>query len=250
MHHSKIVLSVDDGSADHYRLFEELARRDLCATFNIVTNRIGGQRQLTVAQLQEICAHPAMEIACHGHAHQNDKEDILAGKALLKEWLRLSDDPIGFASPGSQMKRSFVEENEDFLTELGLLYVRSAENPSLCPRHKALREQYADAPKFIHHNLPQLIFDLNSRFVPSAVILHDTRLEDVLALIDIAIRERAGLVLMFHRVKKAGEYNYEELYNFDFEKTLTLLDHLAAARKEGKLEVVTTKELFCGIRQK
>lgn len=244
MNKAHIVLSIDDGSADHYRLFKELSARGLPATFNIVTNRIGGERQLTKAQLQEIAAHPQMEIAAHGHSHQNDDADILTGKAYLQEWLNLPAAPIGFASPGSQMKRDFVEENEAFLDKLGLLYVRSAENKELSPRHEQLREEYAHAPKFVYRNIPQLMYGSYGRFVPSAVMYHDTSLDQVLSLIDLAIDEQAGLVLMFHRVKKEGEYNYDELWNYDFDQTLRLLDYLVQKQAEGKLAVCTTRDLF------
>ncbi len=240
-----IILSIDDGSADHYRLFETLAAKNIPATFNIVTNRIDGEHQLTRAQLREIYAHPLMEIACHGHAHQNDDADILHGKALLREWLALPDGPIGFASPGSQMKQGWIRENEQHLKELGLLYVRSAENREPCSRHEQLKKQYADAPKFITHNIPQLIFELDGLFVPSAVVYHDTPVGEIKALIDLAIAERAALVLMFHRAKKQGEHNYDELWNYDFDRMQELLDYIAAKREKGALNIMSTQQAFC-----
>jgi len=239
-----LVLSFDDGSADHYRLFEILAKNNIPATFNIITSRIGEEHQLTRNQLQEIYAHPLMEIACHSHTHQNDECDILACKTLLQTWFDLPDNPIGFASPGSKMKYAYVRENENHLRNLGLLYVRSAENPEPSPRHLALQNRYIDVPKFVNHNIPQFIYDFDELFVPSAVIYHNTSVDDIKALIDIVANEKVCLVLMFHHIKQKGEDNYEDLWNYDFDQMQNLLKYISDMRTEGILDIMTTKDAF------
>lgn len=239
-----LVLSFDDGSAEHYRLFKILEKNNFPATFNIITSRIGEEHQLTREQLQEISAHPLMEIACHSHTHQNDECDILTCKTLLQKWFGLPNNPIGFASPGSKMKRAYVMENEKHLRALGLLYVRSSENPDPSPRHLTLQNRYMDAPKFITHNIPQLIYDFDKLFVPSAVIYHNTPVDDIKALIDIVANEKVCLVLMFHHIKQKAEYNYEDLWNYDFDQMQNLLEYISDKRMEGVLDIMTTKDAF------
>lgn len=240
------VLSIDDGSADNYRLFQLLARYGIPATFNIVTSRIDTDGYLTLEQLREIHDHPLMEIACHGHTHKNTDEDILEGNRQLFSWFGKGDGRIGFASPGSNMKQDFVAENEEHLREMGLLYVRSATNFAPNERHGELIRSLGEkgAADKVLRNVSQLIYGFSGMFIPSAVVHHYTRVEDLKALADLAAAERACLVFMFHRVKKQGEDNWDDTWCYDFDMTEEFLRYLKQKQAVGELDLLTTREAY------
>ena len=240
------VISVDDGSSDNYRLYRLLSQYEIPATFNIVTSRIDTEGYMTLGQLREIYDDPMMEIACHGHTHKNTDEDILEGNRQLFSWFGEGDRRIGFASPGSNMKQDFIAENEEHLREIGLLYVRSATNFNPNARHIELSRSLEEkgASEKVLRNISQLIYGFSDMFIPSAVVHHYTRVEDLKALADLAAEERACLVFMFHRVKKQGEDNWDNTWSYDFEKTEAFLQYLKSKRDGGALELLTTRAAY------
>ncbi len=121
-----VVLSIDDGRKDAYRLFKDILQKySIPATFNIVTSWIDTDDHITHDELNEMGKSPLVEIAAHGHSHKNTYSDIIESKELLCDWLGIGGT-IGFASPGSGMKNGYVKENTDKFDEMGILYVRSA----------------------------------------------------------------------------------------------------------------------------
>lgn len=242
-----IVISIDDGNADDFRLYENvLLKYNLPATFNIVSKMIDGEKMLTKDQLRVIYNNPSMEIAAHGYSHKNDDEDIIKGVAELYDWLGITTELIGFASPGSQMKNEFIEKNYDRLKALGLLYVRTAINPNVSQRHLEIQNELkmTGASDYIIRNIPQLTYSFNSLCVNSAVVYHDTDLDDLKKLVDIASEERACVVFMFHRTKKKGELNYDERYCYDYNKFMGFAEYLSKKRDEGVIDILTNRQAF------
>ena len=242
-----VVISIDDGNADDFRLYENiLLKYNLSATFNIISNAIDGEKYLTKDQLREIYRNPFMEIAAHGYSHQNDEEDIKKGIAELYDWLGITTELIGFASPGSQMKNAFVEENQDRLRSWGLLYVRTARNPNAGERHLELQRelQAAGASNYVIENIPQLTYSFDSLCVNSAVVHRDTALDDLKRLVDITAEEKACIVFMFHRTKKKGEADYEEIYCYDYNSFEGFAQYLAAKRDAGVIDVLTNRQAY------
>ena len=92
--------------------------------------------------------------------------------------------------------------------------------------------------------MSQLIYGFPDMFVPSVVVHQYTNVEDLEALADLAAAEKACLVFMFHRVKKQGEENYENTWSYDFDKTERFLKYLAKKRRDGALQLCTTREVF------
>ncbi len=247
-----VVLSIDDGRKDAYRLFQEILERySLPATFNIVTSRIDASENassetITRAELEALSASPLVEIAAHGHTHQNTEEDILQNKAIFQEWFGLSE-PIGFASPGSNMTCAFVENNESKLRDMGLLYVRSARRGGkLSKRHKAVQER-ARAQGFgeyVVQNAAEFIYGFDSMFVNSVVVFHNTEVEALKRLVDLAVEEKACIVFMFHSVRKRGEEGYDSLWSYDFEAFHDFAEYLFALKRDNFADVVTTQTAY------
>ena len=204
---------------------------------------------MTVDQLAEIYSDPMMEIACHGYSHKNDDEDILRGNAQLEEWFgRARNGSIGFASPGSAMKKPFVLENERHLREdLGLLYVRSCYDTDIDDRRRELIEMYrakGASEDITKRMIPQLIYRFSGIFVPSMALYLHTELDDMKTAVDLAAQEKACAIFMLHRVKKQGEDNYDDKYNFDYDKLEAFLQYIKRGMDRGELETFTTRGAF------
>ena len=239
-----IVLSIDDGTIDNYRLYKLLAELSIPATFNIITERINRENYLSLDELREIFSHPLMEIASHSHSHKNEYENITLGNENLFQWLGITERKIGFASPGSQMKRDFVVENEDSLHSLGLLYVRSSENPVPSEHQLALAKRLEEegASPWVVRNVERLIYRLDSMYLPSAVVYQHTTLDELKALADLAEREGACIVVMFHRVEKPGEPHWENLWCFDYDITESFLRYIKEKEERGTISLLTTRD--------
>lgn len=111
-----VVITFDDGYADNYAAFEELAKREMVATWYIVSNAVDGvstwadpgvarKPMLSVAQLKTLAA-AGMEIGSHSHSHarlinldnRQLQEELTAGKSRLEALLN-SDSIDSFAYP-------------------------------------------------------------------------------------------------------------------------------------------------------
>lgn len=242
-----IVLSIDDGNADDFRAYENiLAKYEIPATFNIVTGTIDTPEHLTMEQLCRIYQDPRMEIAAHGHTHQNDDEDIVKSVQALREWLDMPEGAIGFASPGSQMSTQFIRENGEHLKELGLLYARTAGNIELNARHRELQEELRQqgAPEYLIENVAQLTYAFDCLCVHSVVVLHDTPLAELEQLVELAAAEQACIVFMFHRIKKAGEANAENTWSYDYEQFAEFMAYLARRQNEGAIDIGTNRQAW------
>ncbi len=248
-----ITISVDDGRKDAFRLAEELLPKyNIPATFNIVTGYVdlsnsGEKSSITLEQLKIMHQNPLVEIAGHGHTHKNDDEDILKGRNLLYEWLGITDDTIGFASPGSKMKNDFIKENGEHLRKLGFLYIRSGisiDKPT--EQHEIVRErakEYA-VSDYVVNNVNQLTYGFDNMCVNSVIVFGHTTIEELKQLVDIAAEEKACLTFMFHSVAKKGEYEPDDLWSFDYDKFLQFAEYLAEQRNQEKIEVLTTRDAF------
>ena len=242
-----VVITIDDGNADDIRVYEEiLSKHNIPATFYIITGKIDGETNLTKDQLRTIYNDPNMEIANHGYSHKNDDGDITLGTTNLRDWLGITENTIGFASPGSQMKNDAIAPNEAHLKELGLLYVRTSESTKMNRRHLELQVklQGEGASNYIIKNIPQLSYGFDSMCVNSAVVYHSTNVNDLKKLVDIAAEEKACVVFMFHRIKKPGEPNYEDQWSYDYDQFGEFAAYLAQKRAEGMIDTLTTRQAF------
>lgn len=241
-----VVLTIDDGSEDNYRLFQMLARYGVPATFNIITERIEREKYLSMRELVEIYHHPLMEIAAHSHSHKNDFENVKEGNEHLFAWLGIEERKIGFASPGSKMTRDFVLENADALREMGLVYVRSSANPDPSEHQIALVRELTErgASEWVAKNACQLIYAFTDMYIPSAVVYQHTTLDELKALADLAEREGACILMMLHRVEKPDEEHWENLWCFDYDTTEAFVRYLKEKEQNGSLDLLTTRDAF------
>ena len=247
-----VVISVDDGRRDAFRLYNEVLKKyKIPATFNIVSGWVDqkntGERSITINELKQMQKDSLVEIAGHGYSHKNTDEDIIKDRELLYSWLDLKEEKIGFASPGSGMKNDFIKENEGHLKDLGFLYIRTGRsNLPLNEKQSQLRKEMKEQGKsdFTVENIPQLIYRFDGMCVNSAPVLNFHTVSELKELTDLAIREKACVVFMFHSVAKKDEYQPDDLWSYDFDKFLEFAEFLALKREQGKIEILTTREAF------
>lgn len=242
-----VVLSFDDGNADDFRLYENiLSKHKISATFNIESGAIGQPGRLTREQLSILHSDPLMEIAGHGYSHKNDDADIRKDIETLSGWLDIPDGKIGFASPNSGMKNKFIADNEAHLRAMGLIYVRTNDNPYPSKRHLEIQNELTEqkAREYVIRNVPQLTYCFNGLCINSAVVLHTTEVDDLTGLTDLAAKEKACVVFLFHRVKKPGEYKYDDEYSYDYHQFAEFAEYLDQKRQAGAIDILTTKQAF------
>lgn len=242
-----VVISLDDGDADGFRLYETVFKKyQLSATYNVVTTLLDIEERLTMEQLKILHNDPLTEIAAHGHTHQNDDEDVSKSAELLCQWLDIKEGIIGFASPGSKMRNGFIEENAEHLRSLGLLYVRTSKNTTPSERHLQLQEKLKaqGAPDYVVAHAVDLSYGFEGLCINSVAIYHDTTVENMKGLVELAVAESACIVLMFHRVKKPGEKNYEGKLCYDYDSFVELAEYLSQMRDAGIIDVLTTEQAY------
>ncbi len=247
-----VILSVDDGRKDAYRFFKDMLQKyNIPATFNIVTAWIDtsnnpSSKSLTLNELKEMSQSDLVEIAAHGHTHKNDDEDIVKSKDLLCEWLGL-ESKIGFASPGSGMKNDFIKSNEQKLKELGFLYVRTgrAREP-LSEKHIKAREKAKEMGlcDWAIDYASELAFEYDSICINSSVVLNWNKTEELIDLVKLAIEEKACILFMLHGVAKENETTPDNLWCYDYYKTLEFIKFLSEQRDNGKIEILTNKDAY------
>ncbi len=252
-----VVLSIDDGRKDCYRLYKEVLQKyNLPATFNIVTDWIDKTIDnegeiISREELKEISQSPLIEIAGHSHTHSNEYQDIVKGKRLLCEWIGLKGD-IGFASPGSGMESDFVKENEKLLREMGFLYVRGAltkEKPT--EKHLAMKSRAVTkgCDEYIVKFCKEISYEYTTMFVNSVVVCSDNTISQLKTLVEFAIEENACVVFMFHSVKKNGEQGCNSLWSYDYDSFIEFAKYLSNLQTMGQIEVVTTKQAYLKFRK-
>ena len=234
-----IILSFDDGRRDFYtRAFPILQKYGLPATLNVVTDFVenpsnysnfasGENLPVSATELIE-CQNAGIEIACHGHRHQNNAHDIIENIAHLSSMGLTFSNGIGFASPGSEItEANKYEQGVGQLVENGILsYIRSGiqiRREGLVYSGLSWIDSHLHSPLLFRYlNRGNIIFHANqkAKIIPSVVIYSYTTLKQVLSYIE-HIPDNSIIVLMFHSIlsKKDLGWGIDKYYwpitNFD-----------------------------------
>lgn len=239
-----ITLSIDDGRKDAFSILEEVLKKyNIPATFNIISGYVNLSDKpswtIDFRELREMYKNPLVEIAAHGYQHKNDDEDITKGRDLLYEWLEIKEPTIGFASPGSGMVKEYIIENQQKLEDLGFLYIRTGFANEF--RNPEAHERHSDKEV---GGIDELYYSFDNMCINSVPILTGRTVESMKKMVELAADEKACLTLMFHSVRKAGEYDPEDLWTYDYDKFVEFMEYLAQKRDAGEIEILTTKDAF------
>lgn len=243
-----IVISVDDGANDTARLASELKKRNLPATFNIVTGWVDGTVEIktprvTIDELKKMYAD-GFEIAGHGDSHQNSDADVVKGNDKLREWCGMTR--MGFASPGSGMTVDYLRANGEKYNEMGIVYVRTGSYVTGDTRIDALVEKAkADGRgDYVVSQAPFSVYEYDSMAVPSVVIVNQTPVQCIKDLAKFTADEKVCTVFMFHAVRKEGEPNSDSTWSYDFDKFCEFADCVATLRDNGEVEVLSNMDAY------
>lgn len=253
-----VSLSFDDARGDNTYIFNHiLLPKQLPFTLNVTTGYVDGscpkelrpcdKPAMNQADVISLGNHPLAELALHGDFHQNTLDDIRSGRKKLAEWMNLSENAsFGFASPGSGFSIADFrsEPYRDFRDSLKYMRI-SLRIQSLRPIRVLARK----AGRVIH--LPLLyriayhdtLMELpEGKVVYSVPVMKDTTIAQLKALIDLSIRRKCRLVLMFHSV--LPDTVREDNWSWPQEQCEKLCSYLVQKRECHALQIETTENLF------
>ena len=209
-----ICLSFDDARADTYVFALPIIRKyKLHATVNVITDYIynpenysfsTADKAMTAEQLLE-WQNAQNEVACHGHTHKNEPNDILCNIAELQK-LGLKTNEIGFASPNSWL----FEGNKN---ELGIAQLKTSGVISYMRSGTRIRregrlytllslvERYTHSRILFRYLNRRSLFKIHTppEILPSVTVKDYTTLKQITDFIE-KMEDDNGLILMFHSI--------------------------------------------------
>lgn len=262
MNKARISLSFDDGRGDNLDVIQNvLIPLSIPVTLNVTTGYVDGscpadmmptpKPPVTLHDVQLLGANPLVEIAMHGDRHLNTEDDIALGRQKLLDWLKLPEThAFGFASPGSGLSvKQFVESERPLFTK-EISYLRTSLR--IC-RMFYLRTLCRKAGRVFHIPLlyklayaDTLMDSCPDRVIYSIPVMKDTSLAQVLAIIDLAIRRKKALTLMFHSVLE--DTAAEDNWSWSRGDFCRLCDCLSKWAHNGDLQLCTTQQLYDSLR--
>ena len=200
-------------------------------------------KSMTWEQILE-CKSAGWEIACHGHKHLNDVNDIKECISQLKKH-DINEEKYGFASPNSEISDT---NYKNILTDncaKDILYVRSG----LQRRREGLL--YAGLSFLNCHIKSQKLFcilnkrckltitkDMSKKVMLSVGISSDVTAEAIISLLK-TLKDEEGLILMFHSILSSKESNLKvDSWWWDIDKLIHLCDWIV---EKSDIKVLTTK---------
>lgn len=257
MNKAIVSLSFDDGRDDNLTVFQNiLAPMSIPATINITTGYVDGscpaalspssKIAISVNDVQRLAASPLVEIALHGDQHLNTEEDIATGREKLIEWLELPENRVfGFASPGSGLPTEAFTRSESQLFTEQISYLRTSLR---IKKYRWIRILSRKVGRIFH--IPflyriayadTLMDACEDRVIYSIPVMKDTTYHQVKTIVDLAIRRRCAVTLMFHSILENTDG--EDNWSWKRQDFLKLCEYLKEKTCDGSLEVLTTQAL-------
>ena len=249
-----VVLSFDDGRLDTYtNAYKILKKYGMTCTVNVVTDFVENEenyscfksannKSMSKEQVLELEKN-GVEIACHGHTHQNTPKDVLENIEHLNI-MGIDTSVIGFASPRSQITEDNTFGVGDLVENKVLSYIRSGiqvRREGFAYAFFSYVERYTHSKcLFYLLNKRNVLKDESKRVIlPSVAITKYTRVKQISYMLD-KMKDGDTVILMFHSVLGKDENGYGvDNWCFDLEKFEQLCKRLANA----DICVCTTRDL-------
>ena len=262
MEKALISFSFDDGRGDNLQVIRDIMLpMEIPVTLNVTTGYVDGtcpadllptsKDPLCIDDVVMLARDPMVEIALHGDRHQNTQSDIAAGRKKLIEWLQLPEDQsFGFASPGSGLPVEDFSSGDSALFARQITYHRTSLR---IQRMRILRVLCRKAGRILHIPLlyriayrDTLMNTAADRTIYSIPVMKDTTYPQLKSMIDLAVRKKMALTLMFHSiVENTGA---EDNWSWDKLQFCKLCGYLTQKRNEGALQLLTTQQLYDKLR--
>ena len=227
-----VVFSFDDGRLDTYtNAYRILKQYDMPFTLNVCTDFVehpekytcfqsADNKSVSVEHLIEM-QQDGVEIACHGHLHNNTKEDVLDNIAALKR-MGIDVTNIGFASPNSEITLDNASDLLELVKDGTLSYIRSGIQVR---REGFLYSVLTYVERRIHSerlfgylNKRNIITNADTPILMSVTITSSTTVEQIVKLID-KMQDGESVILMFHSVIEDGDTGYgKDCWYFDINR--------------------------------
>ncbi len=259
-----VILSFDDARQDFYtNVFPLLKKYRIPATLNVISDFVlnpqrysypsGDNKSMTVEQVKECAESGLVEIACHGHTHDNTRKDVEENIGTMRSW-GIDTQRIGFASPFSNLTWSNKNDNGiwDLVKEHKIAYVRSGLQ---IRREGMIYTCLSLLDRFIHSKF--LFKILNTRTLPpsyinqskcqhadepfflSTAIYSYTAPRQIKYFID-HVASDSVVILMLHSVIKRNEPGYgADKFYYDFDRFVKMLDFL---KNDSQITFYTTMD--------
>lgn len=250
-----VNIAFDDARSDTYtRAFPVLNKYSFTGTINVITEFVNNnslydfksaKRSMSMAEIRE-CQLAGIEIASHGHSHQNNARDInYSIKELYGGGVCISN--IGFASPHSWL----TDENingagiQNLLDEGKISYVRSG----VQIRREGRAYMALSAIEMLTHS-KFLFLQLNRKniikegkapnILGSVAVKSYTTIQQLIYLID-SMSDTDSVCILFHSILNDRDEGYgKDYYYWDVAKFELFCQYLNSLED---VKVCTTYEI-------
>ncbi len=254
-----VVLTFDDGRKDQFDNAVKIMKEyNLTGTVFVTTSFVdkthpfktflSADNQAMSIENCIYCKENGIEIASHGDMHKNTAQDIKNSLKKLKAWgVYEENDPVGFASPGSEISEKRLNDIEPLLETGELSYLRTG------TRLKDKSPFYIFM--YIANNIMKskyLFYALNKNninnkddlkkaknfMIRSVAVKNNTPVTGIKHLINQS-KENDIVVLMFHSILDKSDVGYgKDSWFYDIKYFIELCKWLS----ENKFNVITLKE--------
>ena len=233
-----IIFSFDDGGEDFYRVaYPILKKFNLTGTANIISKYIkpeaecdGGNKFMTAENLLEL-QEGGIEIACHGHNHENTVEDI---EKNLDDFAKmgLNLDKMGFASPGSDLTPEKIDTLAPLFRDNRISYARSAYIPDRHGKFMKYLNLFMERSRskllFYLLNKRNFIKNIDSLWLPSVGVVSYTTMKQMKYLLR-KMPDNTSVIIMFHHIYKKTDSAYGKgAWHWDADLFCELCEYISA----------------------
>lgn len=211
-----IVLSFDDGTKTFYtHAFRILQKYNLQAVLNVITDKTKSNPDayLTWEEIKE-CKQYGIEIANHSSNHTNALDSIVHGAKTIKEQLEITD-PIGFASPHSDISQDNFRSYKPLLDSGDVAYIRSGNQLKrdgyfhcllyLIYKYTGLKSV------FYWYNRRNILFmnQKTNEIFRSVTCNRDNTMKQIIHLIQ-RMPDNTSCIIMFHQIYSKNDIGYKK----------------------------------------
>ena len=172
---------------------------------------------------------------------------IEKGKKVLLDWYP-NIKKVGFASPHSDIVRSFVDDNRKRYEQMGFSYViggRNFDNWRLFKRGISWVARKTKSPKVFGFCYDTSMNEKKDFYLYAVPVHKLTTLDQVIYLVERCVKQKKWLVLEFHGIDTADSKEYQEEFCWLEDDFIKLCQHIKDLEIKGKIKIVNPIDFVC-----